>query len=105
MLLKTKNGVCKTKLRRTPNEPQLSAEVRALRIEFEFSGSSQVLSQASNGKDDRGRNRPRGGIQRTARKHKNSGNEAKKYLKIKDITFYSAANYAHFTRQSAQTEC
>jgi len=38
-------------------------------------------------------------------KMKNSGNKAKNYLKIKDITFSSAANYAQFTRKSAQTEC
>jgi hypothetical protein len=35
---------------------------------------------------------------------KNSGNEAKKYLKTKDITFFSGANCAHFTRKSAQIE-
>ena len=29
-------------------------------------------------------------------KTKNSGNEAKKYLKTKNITFLSDANYAHF---------
>jgi hypothetical protein len=33
---------------------------------------------------------------------KNSGNEAKKYLKTKHITFSSGANYARFARQSAQ---
>jgi hypothetical protein len=39
MLLKTNEGVCKTKLKRTPSEPQLSAEIRASRVEFEFSSS------------------------------------------------------------------
>ena len=34
-------------------------------------------------------------------KMKNSGNEAKKYLKTKDITFFSAANYARFACKSA----
>jgi len=33
---------------------------------------------------------------------KNSGNEAKKYLKTKDITFLNAANYARFARKFAQ---
>jgi hypothetical protein len=33
---------------------------------------------------------------------KNSGNEAKKYLKTKHITFLSAENYARFARKSAQ---
>jgi len=35
----------------------------------------------------------------SARKYKKSGNEAKKYLKTKDITFLDAANSAHFTRR------
>jgi hypothetical protein len=33
---------------------------------------------------------------------KNSGNEAKKYLKTKHITFLHAANYACFERNSAR---
>jgi hypothetical protein len=37
-----------------------------------------------------------------AEKMKNSGNEAKKYLKTKDITFLIDANYAHFGRRFAQ---
>jgi len=32
---------------------------------------------------------------------KNRGNEAKKWLKTKDITFLNAVNYAHFARKSA----
>jgi hypothetical protein len=40
-------------------------------------------------------------IRRRARKCKNSGNEAKKYLKTKDITFLVAANCAPFARKSA----
>ena len=35
---------------------------------------------------------------------KNSGNEAKEYLKTKDITFSNAANYARFARKLAQIE-
>jgi hypothetical protein len=35
---------------------------------------------------------------------KNSGNEAKKYLKTKDITFLHAAICAHFKREFAQIE-
>jgi len=34
----------------------------------------------------------------------NSGNEAKKYLKTNDITFFDAANFVHFTRKFAQIE-
>jgi hypothetical protein len=33
-------------------------------------------------------------------KYKNRGNEAKKYLKKKDLTFFSAANVARFARKS-----
>ena len=38
----------------------------------------------------------RRGEARETEKMKNSGNEAKKYLKKKDITFLNAANYARF---------
>ncbi len=37
-------------------------------------------------------------------KYKNSGNEAKKYLKTNDITFFNAAKRARFACQSAQIE-
>jgi hypothetical protein len=30
---------------------------------------------------------------------KNSGNEAKEYLKTKDITFFNAASFVRFARQ------
>ena len=33
-----------------------------------------------------------------SRKMKNSGNEAKEYLKTKEITFFNDANYARFAR-------
>jgi hypothetical protein len=33
---------------------------------------------------------------------KNSGNEAKKWLKAKDMTFFKCANHAHFARKLAQ---
>jgi hypothetical protein len=32
----------------------------------------------------------------------NSGNEAKKYLKTKEVTFLNAANYAHLARELAR---
>ena len=35
-------------------------------------------------------------------KCKNSGNEAKEYLKTKDIVFLNATNYAHFACRFAQ---
>jgi hypothetical protein len=39
---------------------------------------------------------------REIQKMKNSGNEAKNYLKTKHITFLNAANHARFARQLAQ---
>jgi hypothetical protein len=39
---------------------------------------------------------------RELQKMKNSGNEAKKYLKTKHITFLGAANYARFACKLAQ---
>jgi hypothetical protein len=39
---------------------------------------------------------------RKLQKMENSGNEAKKYLKTKNITFLNAANYARFARKLAQ---
>jgi hypothetical protein len=80
-------------LKRTQNEPQLSAKMRALRVKFECSSTAQALAEASNGKDGRGRNRHAGGIRRTAREYENRGNKAKEYLKTKDITFLKVANF------------
>jgi len=39
---------------------------------------------------------------RRGRKYKNRGNEAKKYLKTKDITFLNGANYERFACKSAR---
>jgi hypothetical protein len=39
---------------------------------------------------------------RELQKMKNSGNEAKKYLKTKHITFLNATNYARFAYNLAQ---
>jgi hypothetical protein len=41
-------------------------------------------------------------IRRRGRKYKKGGNEAKKSLKTKGITFLNGANYARFARQFAQ---
>ena len=76
--------------------------MRALSAQFEDFGSAQVLA----GGLERG-NAPGFELariaepRRIARKYKNSGNEAKEYLKTKDITFFDAANCAHFTRKFA----
>jgi len=87
-------------LKRTQNEQQLSAEMRAFRPEFEFFIASQFLPEASNGQDAHGQDRPVGGIRRTARKYENRGNEAKKSLKTKHITFLNVADFACFVRKS-----
>jgi len=44
--------------------------------------------------------RPRGAESRVMQTMKNSGNEAKKWLKTKDITFLNAANFALFACKS-----
>ena len=43
-------------------------------------------------------------VPRRGRKCKNSGNEAKEYLKTKDITFLNGANRAHFACKFAQIQ-
>ena len=45
---------------------------------------------------------PACGDSRESEKMKNRGNEAKKWLKTKDMTFFNGANYAHFARNFAQ---
>jgi hypothetical protein len=99
MLLKTKRGISKTNSKRTQIEPQLSAEMRALRVKFAFSSTPQVLPEALNEKGGCGRHRPVGGIQRTGREYENRGNELKKYFKMNDITFLHGANLACFVRK------
>jgi hypothetical protein len=44
---------------------------------------------------------PGKGKSRAVQKMKNSGNEAKKYLKSKDIAFFDDANFVRFARKSA----
>jgi hypothetical protein len=60
-------------------------------------GARRVAS-ASQGRRNRRGNRGKRGIA----KMKNRGNEAKKWLKTKDITFLKCANDAHFARNFAQ---
>jgi hypothetical protein len=66
-----------------------------------------ILSWASPGNQPgarKGGNVPARGESRKIEKMKNSGNEAKEYLKTKDITFLNAANYAHFACKFAQIQ-
>ncbi len=73
----------------------------ALNAEFELFGATRVLAEVRGAGMRQGSKLPGWG---SAPKYKNSGNEAKKYLKTNDINFFVAANCAHFTRKSAQIE-
>jgi hypothetical protein len=101
MLLKTKEGHPETKLKRAPNEPQLSVEMRALRVEFELCNSLHVLTRASIGERDRFEIAREREIQTTPRNYENRGNEAKKCLKTKEVTFFNAAIFAHYPHNLA----
>jgi len=57
------------------------------------------LSQASAGRADVPGKTERSRERNASRKMKNSGNEAKEYLKTKDITFFNDAKYARFARK------
>ena len=72
--------------------------MRALNAEIELSDTARVAAGAwiSGMRPDS--KLPEWGI---AREYKNSGNEAKEYLKTKDITFFDAANCARFARRLA----
>ena len=75
--------------------------MHALNAQFEPFDTSYVPVGTWNGGMRQGSKFP--GTE-SARKYKNSGNEAKKYLKTKDITFLDSANRSHFTRKFAQIE-
>ncbi len=76
--------------------------MRALNAQFELFDTADVPVGDWNGGMQQGSKLPGWG---SALKYKNSGNKAKKYLKTNDITFFEAANRAHFTRNFAQIEC
>jgi hypothetical protein len=74
-------------------------------IAYNYGCFMDTLSQAGAGSTRGARESgrvPAMGECRELQKMKNSGNEAKKYLKTKHITFLSAANYARFARKLAQ---
>ena len=75
--------------------------MRVLNPKFEPFGAADVLA----GRNAAGFEIARlAEVRRRSRKHKNRGNEAKKWLKTKDINFFIAANYVHFARKFAQIE-
>jgi len=74
--------------------------MRALNAQFEFFDAAHVPTDESGMRQgstwaDRG----------CARRYKNRGNEAKKWLKTKEVTILNAANCAHFRCQFAHIEC
>jgi len=73
--------------------------MRAINAQFELFDAAHV--PVGSGAGERGRliGCLVGGMTRRARKYKNSGNEAKKYLKTKDITFLHGANDVRFARR------
>ena len=95
MLLKTQKGMLET----NSNELQLSAQMREPEPEFvpfdiahvSVAGWDRGMQQGSKLSDCA-----------STWKYKNSGNELKKWFKTNDITFFDAANYAHFGCNSAQ---
>ena len=97
MFVKTNGSTSRTNLKRTPIE----CEMRALNAQFKLFDTAHALAGDRNGGTPQGSKLPGRG---SALKYKNSGNEAKKYLKTNDINFFVAANCAHFTRKSAQIE-
>jgi len=103
MLLKTKKCMSRTKLKRTQNEPQLSAQMREIEPNFELIDIARVGAGVWTVGDGAGTEITRlVETQGSAREYNNSGNEAKKCVKTKHITFLSAANQAPLARQSAQ---
>ena len=84
MLLKTKEGCVKTNPRRTNFEPQM----HSLNVKSEHSQHADVLAPEVCKRHEAGlENEPTWGALQSLEKHENRGNEAKKYLKTKDLIF------------------
>ena len=93
--------------------------MRAINAQFELFDGAHVPVGSRPRERGMVRSCPVGGITMHARKYKNSGNEAKKYLKTKDLTILDGANYVRFcapidtnwtlkeheTSQLAKTNC
>ena len=97
--LKTKEERSKTNLKRT----QIECPMRPLDAQFELFGAAHVLAGDWEQENVAGFGFVRlAEIRRRGGKYKNSGNEAKKYLKTNDIAFSIDANCTHFRRRFAQ---
>jgi hypothetical protein len=89
MLLKTRDGI----LKRTQNELRIDSTMRASIAEFELFGATRVPARVWDAGMRPGWRLPGWRRSGDARHNaKTSWNEAKKYLKTKDITFSSGAN-------------
>jgi hypothetical protein len=87
-------------LKRTQIEPQLSAEMRALRVKFEFSSTAQVLAEALNGKGGCGRHRPVAeGNPEDCERIRESWEQSQEVLENKGHHFLQVANFACFVRK------
>jgi hypothetical protein len=73
--------------------------MRAINAQFELFDAAHVPAGSGAGECGRGGSCLVGGMTRREREYKNSGNEAKKYLKTKDITFSHGADYVRFARR------
>jgi hypothetical protein len=76
--------------------------MRALNATFELFDTAYLQAAVWNGRMEQdsklpGRGKPTG----SQKEYKNSGNEAKEYLKTKDITFFDAAYFTPLVRGSA----
>jgi hypothetical protein len=73
--------------------------MRALNATFELFDTAVLQAAVWNGRMQQGLKFARTWeTRRIARKYKNSGNEAKEYLKTKDIVFFDAAYFAPLVR-------
>jgi len=95
MSLKTKKGTYYTKSKGTQNKLQSSAETRTSYNEFEF---FDIFGHLAEGSGPKRRGWSKSSESGTARKYNNRGNETKKCLKGKDITFFNPSNHARFAR-------
>jgi hypothetical protein len=87
MSLKTNNGVPKTNSKRTENQGELVAQCALYKQDSAFLAPHASCRWARRRNTVGFESARAGEIRRIAPKHKNSGNEAKKWLKTKDITF------------------
>jgi hypothetical protein len=98
MLLKTNEGISKTKLKRTPIE----CLMRAINPKFEPFDTLRALAVNWNGGMRPGRDCPTGGNPAVREKIQKQWERSEGVLETKEITFLNAAHDARFVRQSAQ---